>query len=114
MSPRQLRSEIQRGVVTSTDPRLYKGKTPEPPPEWPEWRRRRLRVAVRAAVLFLNAKTWHEISRVLEKENLLGAERASKGGEVVSKARICQYVDRGVQFLIQRGCFRTTGRNGAK
>ena len=114
MNPRNLRSAIQRGEVTAVNPKLYKGRTPEPPPEWPEWRRRLLRVAIHAALFFLKGKKWQEISRDLERNGVLDQKRRDKSGEVVSKARVQQYVDKGVQFLIQRGCFVNTVANGSK
>jgi hypothetical protein len=85
--------------MTAVDPKLYRGRTPAPPPELPEWRRVRMQVAIRAAILFLQGKSGQEIGRVLEREG--GLEQT-----VVSKARIGQYVKKGVDFLVQRGCFR--------
>ena len=106
MTPRALRSALQRGEMTAVDPRLYRGRTPEPPPEHPEWRRDRMRVAIRAAVLFLQGESAKEIGRALGQEG--GLDQS-----VVSKARIGQYVKKGIEFLIDRGCFRNI-RQGKK
>jgi hypothetical protein len=106
MTPRFLRRAIQRGEITAVDPRIYRGKAPAPPAEYPEWRRDRMRVAIRAALLFLSGKPWQDISRLLELEGLLNQERTQKRGAVVSKARIAQYVSKGVEFLVGRGCFK--------
>ena len=108
MTPRELRSAIKRGEVVVTNPKLYKGQVPDPPPEWPEGRQERLKVAVRAAVLFLQDEPWQEISNTLEREGLMEQVRSVKGGPLVSKARIQQYCDKGLKFLWDRRCFRET------
>ena len=105
MTPRALRSALQRGEMTAVDSRLYRGATPAPPPEQPEWRRIRMQVAIRAAILFLQGESAKEIGRALEQEG--GLEQS-----VVSKARIGQYVKKGIDFLIDRGCFRTVKQRG--
>ena len=106
MTPRALRSAIARGEMTAVDPKIYRGKAPAPPPEWAAWRQDRLKVAIRAALLFLQGKPWQEISRSLELENMLEKDRLEIGGPLISKARVNQYVDVGIKFLIDRGCFR--------
>ena len=107
MTPRMLRSAIARGEMTAVDPKIYRGKAPAPPPEWPTWRQDRLKVAIRAALLFLQGKPWQEISRSLEQDGMLEKDRVERGGPLISKARVNQYVDVGIKFLVDRACFRT-------
>ena len=113
MTPRDLRSAIKRGEVIVTDPKLYKGHTPIPPPEWSESRQDRLQVAVRAAILFLQDFKWQEIGKELEAAGLLEQVRTAKG-PLVSKARIQQYCDKGLKFLDDRGCFRPLSKPDPK
>jgi hypothetical protein len=105
MTPRMIRSALQRGELTAVDPKLYRGKTPEPPPEWPEWRRNRLRVAIRAAVLFLQGKKAEQIIESLESDGMLEKQRADKRGPVITKQRLNQYISKGMSFLVDRACF---------
>lgn len=93
ITPRKLRDGLRNGEWTSAGCR-----TPEPPPEWPEWRRERLRVAIRAAKLFLVHKNSY-----VEIRTKLRADRQIKAG--VSRARIGQYIDNGMGFLLDRGAF---------
>jgi hypothetical protein len=95
---------LRLGFLTAADPKVYR-TPPDPSPDWPTWRQDRLRVAIRAALLFLEGKEWTEILRVLEKAGLLEKERVSRREAPVSKARIQQYVSRGCNFLLDRGCF---------
>ena len=106
MNPRQVRDALRRGELTAVDPRMYKSKPPEPPGNWAEWRRERMRVAVRAAIMFLQGKGWKEISQALESAGMLVADRVQRKGSVITKARVQQYIKKGVDFLISRGCFR--------
>lgn len=69
-----------------------------------------MRVATRAAVLFLAGKKWHEIGRDLEAKGLLEKSRDGARGDLISRARVAQYVDKGVEFLMQRGCFEIVKR----
>ena len=105
MTPRSLRSSIQRGEMTAANPRIYRGQTPAPPPEWPTWRQDRMKVAIRAAVLFLQGKSAADISRSLEQEGLLEQDRVEKRCAVITKQRCQQYVSKGIQFFLDRGCF---------
>ncbi len=72
-----------------------------------------MRVAIAAAIYFLKGKRWQEISSLLEKSGGLEAERVKgRNGTLISKARVNQYVDKGVSFLVDRGCFVTVKQNG--
>ena len=115
-SPRTLRRGLREGVYTAESPRIYRNY-PEPPEEWPEWRRARLRVAIRAAMKFLQGDEWQEIMRGLERDGMLKKGRETKRGPLVSKQRAYQYIAVGCDFLVQRGCFvdvRLEKKNNAK
>lgn len=109
MTPRALRSGIQAGEWTAPDATVYR-RPPDPPEEWPDWRKDRMRVATRAAVLFLGGKGWQEIGKDLEAQGLLEKRRNGVRGDLISRARVAQYVDKGVAFLLQRGCFEQVKR----
>jgi hypothetical protein len=110
-SPRVLRTGLATGAITASDPRIYK-TPPTPPPEWPEWRRIRLMVSVRASILFLQGKEWTEIVQILERDGSLmksNGKRPKGSPPLVSKARTQQYIRRGCDFLMARGCFVKAG-----
>jgi hypothetical protein len=96
MNPRELRKAIKEGRWTAArGPKSL----PVPPPEWTPRRRQRLQVAIRAASLFLfYGYEWTEIRQKMAAEEKLFAKK-------VSRARVQQYVDRGVQFLLTRDAF---------
>lgn len=72
------------------------------PREWTFWRRRRMSVAIRAAVMFIQGSDWLAINSELTSKKLIALP--------VSKARIAQYVKVGVEFLMREGCFIKTGK----
>ena len=95
MTPASLRKAIKEGRWTCVTRRW-----PEPPPEWPPNRRDRMRVAIRCAALFLvQGKVWHEVMSNVKREGLIDETG-------VSRARINQYVDKGMRFLLDRGVFK--------
>lgn len=105
MTPRSLRTALQNGTWTAVDPAIYR-RAPEPPAEYPEWRRDRCRVAIHAALLFLRGKSWTEIAASMEKRSLLEKERGQVKGAIITKQRVSQYCRVGVKLLMFRGCFR--------
>ena len=106
MTPRDLRKSIREGRMTAVDPSIYK-KMYEPPTDWSQWRRERLKVAIRAAVLFIRGTEWPEILADLTRRQMLKQES-------VSKARVSQYVKVGVTYLLGQGCFEKVGRRRVK
>ena len=100
MSPRQLRKAIIEGrwIATETAKTL-----PEPPPEWSEWRQKRMAVAIQCARLFIFfGYTWKEIQ---DRVNQASGDKPGFMGEDLSRARLQQYVKKGVDFLLDRGVF---------
>lgn len=98
MAPRDLRREIRAGnVLAAPESRL-----PKPPPEWPEWRRARLRIAIQCAVLFLyRGYSWAMILKVIS-----GSKMATFDKKAITKTRVLQYVKRGALFLDEAGVFK--------
>ena len=100
MSPRQLRKAIIEGRWISTET----AKTlPDPPPEWSEWRQKRMAVAIQCARLFIFfGYTWKEIQ---DRVNQTNGDRPGFVGEDLSRQRISQYTSKGCDFLLDRGVF---------
>ena len=72
-------------------------------------------IAASAAVQFLKGHSWTEISAWMESRGLLEQKRGRKQkGPVVTKARVQQYVSKGIQFLESRGCFKPLTSGKAK
>jgi hypothetical protein len=112
--PRQLRDCLKRGEMTAEDPRIWK-VPPEPPTELSPFLYKRMRVSIRAAMLFLSGKQLEEIGRMLEREGLLQKKRMASqgnGGMIISKARVAQYVDKGTKFMMDRRYFRAVTVKG--
>ena len=100
MSPRQLRKAIIEGrwVATATAKTL-----PGPPPEWSEWRQKRMAVAIQCARLFIFfGYTWKEIQ---DRVNQTNGDRPGFVGENLSRQRMNQYAQKGIDFLLDRGAF---------
>jgi len=66
---------------------------PPMPPEYTDYRQKRLRFAVSCAVLFLKGKDYEGIARKV------GIRRS------ISKQNLQLYISKGAKFLIDRGCF---------
>ena len=90
MNPRDTRAAIARGEL------VLDRKVPLPPPEWGEFRRERMIPAIKAAIYFCNGRTLYQVRAYVKLPHYL------------SRQRIQQYVDKGVKFLWDRGCFRAT------
>ena len=98
MSPRELRDGLKNGEWTAgprRDP--FNTKDFAPPPDWPRWRQDRLVVSMMCARLFLTGKKLEEIRDYLAPLGLFH--------DKVSKARMAQYVDRGVNHMVETGMF---------
>lgn len=93
MTPRDTRIALQSGEWALREG--VRRKPPEPPAEWPEYRRSRMRVAVRCALAFLGGKSYDEISGKPEGCIL----------RPMTKARVGQYIKKGTDFLWEMGCF---------
>lgn len=97
MTPRDLRKSIREGRVAPSSPRVFR-RLPEAPADWSLWKRRRMGVAIRAAMMFLKGSDWSAIMAELANRKLIEKP-------VVAKARIAQYVKVGVEFLVGQGLF---------
>lgn len=92
MTPRQIREAFVDGRAT-----FERGRPPEPPPEWPPYRRVALRKCIRAAVLFV--RHGYDVNRVTDRLRSGAKVRVDRG---VSKQRIALMVRRGCDFLVLR------------
>jgi hypothetical protein len=97
MTPRDLRKAIRECRMTASDPRIYK-RAPEPPEDWSHRKRTRLKVAINAAIMFLQGSEWPET-----KAYLIGMKYTQALD--ISKARVQQYVKSGTDFLLSQGYF---------
>lgn len=89
LNPRQVRGLLQHGVL-----RVEKGPPPPPPPEWPQWKRERFVVCIRAAHLFLvKGKSLPQTGDLIGKSGL-------------TDQRIAQMVARGMRFFLDRRYIR--------
>ncbi len=98
ITPRALRDGLLNGTWTQSGPHL-----PTAPPEWGEFRRNRMHVAITAAKLFLiNRQTYEEVGIMLREKKSVGAVSGGK----IKPQRIGQYIAKGTQFFLERGAFR--------
>lgn len=104
MTPRKLRDALERGEMQVTEPRMWTNP-PKMPQEWGRPRRNRMLYAVKAALMFLKGSRWYTIARMMEKNKMLHKKREVRGGELISRARVQQYIAKGLKFLEQRGAF---------
>src|SRR5690349_9509495 len=81
LNPRALRYALLQGQYE-----MQKGRPPEPPPEWREWKRERFAQSIQAAHLFLRGKELEDIAPLVGKQEM-------------TKQRISQMVGEGVKFL---------------
>lgn len=90
MTPRQIRIEFVAGRA-----KFAAGRTPDPPPEWPEYRRVALQQCIRAAVLFVKlGRSVEEVGRSMTP--------GKKKRMPVTKQRVAKRVADGCKFLIRR------------
>lgn len=100
MNARDTRMAIRKGEIILT---VTESSIPKPPRTIPRWRRERLAVAIRCAGLFLfRDYTWEEIRDDIGRDRLFEKRKPSK-------ARVCQYINRGVQHMYVNGVFKKTG-----
>jgi hypothetical protein len=98
MSARELRNAIKEGRYT----RKYM-KAPDPPEQLSAGRKHRMNVSIAAAILFISqGKTADQILVILNSKNVVGK---------VTKQRVSQYVNKGVEYLLDKGMYGPVGED---
>ena len=93
-SPNAIRKGIESGKLA-----VRAGWVPKPPKEWREYRRKRMTVAIRAAIIYvIEQKSWMEVRKQIHRQFGLQSDD-------VSRQQIHKYIQKGCQFLELRGVF---------